>query len=128
MWFAFYTGIIDWTKVQRIEARMDGRVGVHGELTKPVDLIIRGSGCFKVTRSFLDEAKLTAYVTNACNKEAEYWELHANSISPDGTIISSWYTNGNGGFSVGDTREFTRDLEQDARTAKVIVWAQEGFH
>jgi hypothetical protein len=126
MWLAFYTGVIDWTKAQRIEGRMDARVGVHGELTKPVDLIIRKSGCLQVSRAFLDDGKVTSYTTNACHSEVGYWEMHWTQIAPDGTVIASGYDNKMGQLEDGETLEFTQELRDDSRTAKVVVWAQRG--
>ena len=126
MYLAFYTGVIDWQKTQRIEGRMDNRVGVHGELVKPVDLIIRKAGCVQVSRAYLDDGSLTAYLTNNCHEDVDYWELHWNSIAPDGTIITSGYTNHsseNGtGLGAGETIELKEDIKDDSRTVKVVVW------
>jgi len=122
MYFAFYTGVIDWQKAQRIEGRMDNRVGVNGELTKPVDLIIRKASCLEVSRAYLDSGVLTAYVTNNCHTTITYWEWHFNQIAPDGTIINSWYDNSLEGPEVGQTVERTQKLKEDDRTSKVVVW------
>jgi hypothetical protein len=123
MYFAFYTGVVDWQKAQRIEGRMDGRVGVNGELKKPVDLINRDSSCLKISRSFLDSGTVTAYVTSHCNYNIRYWEIHWESVAPDGTIIHSDYTNnGFGEPSPGETVETTYAVQDDPRTAKIIVW------
>jgi hypothetical protein len=123
MYFSFYTGIVDWRKTQRIEGRMDARVGVNGELQKPVDLINRDSSCMKITRSFLDDGTVTAYITSRCNFRMRYWEIHWNSVAPDGTVIHSDYTNhGFGNPEPGETVETTHSIEADPRTAKVIVW------
>ena len=128
MWLAFYTGVIDWQKTQRIEARMDGRVGVRGELKSPIDLIIRDTGCLHVSRAFLDDAILTTYLTDSCHHDMEYWEVHWNGVSPDHTIIHSGYTNHVGGGSrmaADSTIEVTFDLsrDEDTRTAKIVVWS-----
>lgn len=129
MWLAFYTGVIDWQKTQRIEARMDGRVGVHGELKAPIDLIIRDTGCFHISRSFLDGEALTVYLTNGCHDDASYWEVHWNEVSPDHTIIHSGYTNhmdnGDSGLMADSTLEVVFDLtsDQDSRTAQIVVWS-----
>lgn len=123
MYLAFYTGVVDWQKAQRIEGRMDNRVGVNGELTKPVDLIIRDASCLKVSRAYLDSGTLTAYVTNNCHTTIGYWEWHYNQISPDGTVIHSWYDNSVSGPESGQTVEETTKLADDDRTAKVVVWA-----
>jgi len=126
MWLAFYTGVLDWQKTRRIEGRMDARVGVRGELTAPVDLIIRKTGCLQVSRAYLDDGKLTTYTTNSCPSDSGYWELHWNQISPDGTVIATRYENWSAseGISSGATVEGTFDLKEDSRTAKVIVWAK----
>lgn len=130
MWLAFYTGIVDWTKLQRIEARMDNRVGVNGQLTAPVDLIIRGNGCLHVSRAFLDDGSLTVYLTSSCPQRLDYWEIHWNQVAPDGTTISNGYTNhvgtyGSTGIDAGETIELKEDLKDDSRTTKVIVWSKD---
>ena len=124
MWLAFYTGVIDWTKTMRIEGRMDARVGVRGELTAPVDLIIRKTGCLQISRAFLDSGSMTAYTTNSCHAATGYWELHWNEIAPDGTVIHSGYTNQGGSIEDSETREMKMDLDDDSRTVKVVTWAQ----
>ena len=130
MWLAFYTGVIDWSKTQRIEGRMDARVGVTGQLTAPVDLVIRKTGCLQVSRSFLDSgtlvnggSQLTAYVTNSCHSELTYWEIHWISLAPDGTMISNKYTNEGGNLTDGQTIEMREEVPNDSRTVKVVVWA-----
>jgi hypothetical protein len=127
MWLAFYVGIIDWRKTQRIEARMDGRVGVHGELTTPVDLIIRKTGCFGVSRAFLDGGELTVYMTNGCHVDKQFFKLHWNAMAPDGTVIDSGYENninGNSAIGADDTLEFKAiEVAHDSRVAKIVVYA-----
>ena len=98
MYLSFYTGIIDWQKAQRIEGRMDNRVGVNGELTKPVDLIITKKSCLIIDRAFMDGQTGTAYLHNKCDRELSYIALHWNAIAPDGTIIKSGYENSIDGF------------------------------
>lgn len=134
MWLAFYTGVVDWQKAQRIEARQDARVGVHGEIKTPVDLIIRDGGCLHVSRAFLDGSTLTAYLTNGCPEDLDYWEIHWNEISPDHTIIHTGYTNhtgdtGSTGIQSGATLEVPFDLsgDQDSRTAQIVVWSKRGL-
>ena len=126
MWLAFYTGVIDWSKTQRIEGRMDARVGVNGQLTAPVDLIIRKTSCLKVSRAFLDSGSLTAYVTNSCTElQDSSWALKWNAIAPDGTIISSSIDQIHGGtLEAGETKEMTEDVSNDSRMTKFVVWAQ----
>ncbi len=123
MWLAFYTGVIDWSKAQRVEARMDNRVGVNGQLTKPVELIIRTPDCFRVSRAYLDGQQLTVYLHNGCHEQIGYYEWHYNEVSPDGTIIHSWYDNDASGREAEGTWEITRGIEEDSRMAKVVVWA-----
>jgi len=126
MWLAFYTGVIDWTKAQRIEGRMDNRVGVNGQLTAPVDLIIRKTSCLEVSRAFLDSGSLTAYVTNECNvAQPDSWALKWNAVAPDGTIIASNIDNVHTGtLEAGETKEMTEDVSNDPRMTKFVVWAQ----
>lgn len=126
MWLAFATGVVDWTKAQRIEGRMDARVGVHGELVAPVDLIIKPGGCMKITRAFLDSGKLTTYTRNDCHERVDYWEIHWNLVAPDGTILHNGYTNLGGVLHAGEERELVVAVDEDDRTAKIIVW--EGMH
>lgn len=130
MWFAFYTGIVDWTRVQRIEGRMDNRVGVNGQLTAPVDLIIRDKGCLHISRAFLDDGNLTAYLTNSCHQRLDYWEIHWNQVAPDGTTVSNGYNNHAGvhgatGIDDGETLELKEELTTDSRTVKVVVWSRD---
>ncbi len=129
MYLAFYTGVIDWQKAQRIEGRMDARVGVNGQLTAPVDLIIRPTGCLKVSRAYLDGdgedggSNLVAYVTNGCNSHNNVWALYWRSVAPDGTTIQSGYDNLKGDLSAGETLEVRENVPNDSRTVKVLVWA-----
>jgi hypothetical protein len=133
MWLAFYTGVIDWRKTERIEARMDDRVGVHGELKTPVDLVVRDSqsSCLRITRAYLDGSKLTTYLTNNCHTDLDYWEVHWNAAAPDHTVIHSGYTNhmddGAVGIGEGLTMEVTFDIsrQDDDRTDKIVVWSVE---
>lgn len=124
MYFAFYTGIIDWQKAQRVEGRMDNRVGVHGELRAPVDLIIRKADCLEVTRAFLDGDTGTMYIKNDCHRHLSYMEWHWNIIAPDGTIIKDNYSNDLNVPLDGETVEKNFNLDDDSRAAKIVVWAQ----
>jgi len=134
MYLAFFTGIIDWQKAQRIEGRMDNRVGVNGALVAPVQLIMRGTGCLKVSRSYLDAANddydpgsnLTLYVTNNCSHELPgyQWEVNVNSIAPDGTVINSNHDIQAAEIDSGQTFEVTEKVPNDSRTVKIVVWAK----
>ena len=124
MWLAFYTGVIDWKQTQRIEGRMDARVGIRGELTAPVDLIIKDKSCLHITKAFLDGGTLTSYVTSACKAPSGYWELRWRAVAPDGTIIASGYNNTAylTELDPGETTEHTDNLPDNERISKVIVW------
>jgi hypothetical protein len=133
MWLAFYTGVVDWREVQRaaekthrIEGRMDERVGVRGELVAPVDLVIRKTGCLQVSRAFLDDGVLTAYVSSSCHGPSGYWEWHWNQVSPDGTILATGYRNSLADIMPGETIEVTEQVKEDARTLKIVVWSKRG--
>lgn len=122
MWLAFYTGVIDWTKTQRIEGRMDARVGVNGELKTPVDLVARNTGCLKIARSFLDSGQLTLYVKSACSdrRQSFQWTRAWKEIAPDGTVVQQGREYGTA-IEPGETIELHEDLKDDPRTVRVVV-------
>jgi hypothetical protein len=124
MWLAFFTGLIDWQKIQRVEGRMDNRVGVNGELTKPVDLIILKKSCLIIDRAYLDGETGTMYTTNKCNGELRYVAWHWNIIAPDGTVLKTDYANSLDGQFPDMKMEKTFNLPDDPRVAKVVVWTE----
>lgn len=124
MWLAFYTGVIDWQKTQRVEGRMDNRVGVNGQLTMPVDLVIGNRSCLKIDRAFLDGDSVTMYLDNQCHTRLDYYEWHWKAVSPDGTTIKENYENTLDGIDDGEKLEKTMSLPDDNRIVKIIVWAR----
>jgi hypothetical protein len=124
MWLAFFTGIVDWQKVQRIEGRMDGRVGVSSKLSAPVEVIIENRSCVKIDRAFLDGLTVTMYLQNQCHKDLGYYEWHWMEVAPDGTTIKEDFGNSIDGLSEGQKVEKVMDLTSDTRTAKIVVWAK----
>lgn len=122
MYFAFYTGIINWQKAQRIEGRMDNRVGVNGQLEKPVDLIILKKSCLLVNRAYLDGSVGTMYLKNECHTNLNYHAWHWNAVAPDGTIIHQDYSNSINELESGEVTEVLFNVEEDDRISKVIIW------
>jgi hypothetical protein len=131
MYFAFYVGIVDWQKAQRVEGRMDNRVGVHGELTAPVDLVLSGKGCVKIQRGFLDDGALTLYIHNGCTDEREFVKYRVSELTPDGTVVKTdggWLELDSGFSSIdaGATMEIHPKLSGDTRVVKITASTDSG--
>jgi hypothetical protein len=128
---SFVTGIIEfkhsedaYTKQQTYEGRREERVGVQGEILKPVDLIFTGSGCVKITRAFLDTQTLTTYISNTCPSARQFVKVFIKEYAPDNTILhadSEWLKGEAYGIGAGEKEEITTETSNDARVVKIVV-------
>ena len=124
LWLLFVTGVVDFHRQEILQGRMDNRVGVVEPLKEPVKLIVEDEYCVKITKAFLDGDSLTAYMTSGCHEYLDYWELHWEVKSPDGTILDSGYDNTAflPPLHAGEKAEHVFSLPSDSRTNTVVVW------
>jgi len=136
-WLGFYTGIITFHQAQlaiqkseAVQGRMDGRVGVDGDVRDPVSLTFHGRGCIKVERAYLDLGTMTAYLHNTCNREIRDIRYSWREVSPDGTTVKSgWdYLSGSDDMAGDEKREQQVQIDIDDGRVKGVVFSIEAFN
>lgn len=129
-WLGFATGIVEFShseaayqKKQTYEGRRDARVGVNGELLKPIDLVYSSRGCVRIDRAYLDTQTLTIYIHNTCPTERRYVKWRVAELSPDGTAVSSKsaYLEDDGTIEADEKQEITVTTSDDARVVKMVA-------
>lgn len=130
---AFTTGIVEfkhsqdeYTKKQTYEGRRETRVGVNGEMLKPVDLVYSSKGCMKIERAYLDTQTLTLYIHNTCSTERNFVKDSVKEYAPDGTVVQSeggYIELDSGSSSIGqdEKREITVGVSSDSRVVKIAA-------
>jgi hypothetical protein len=136
VWLAFLTGLVEFShsqsayaKRQTYEGRREERVGVNGEILKPVDLIFSNRGCFKIERAFLDTQTLTIYIHNTCAQKREFAHYTVKEYAPDGTIVHSvneYLPTDDAELDAGDKIEIETQTSSDARVVKIVVGTDGG--
>ena len=128
---AFMTGIVEFThsedaykKRQTYEGRREARVGVNGEILKPVDLLFVSNGCVKIERAYLDTQTLTIYIHNTCSAERQFIKWGVREYAPDGTDVQSHGTyldTPDGNLAAGEKFEQVVQVSNDSRVVKIVV-------
>jgi hypothetical protein len=128
---SFITGIVEfkhteatYTKQQTYEGRREERVGVNGEILKPVEVVFTGHGCVKIDRAYLDTQTLTTYISNTCGVSRKFVAVYVKEYAPDGTIVHSNYQFLQGednGIAAGERVEVTTETSEDTRVVKIVV-------
>jgi hypothetical protein len=130
IWLAFGMGFVEfhhqqdaYKKQQTYEGRREERVGINGEILKPVDLTFAGKGCIHIDRAFLDTQMLTTYVSNACPTRRQFIQYSYREVAPDGTTLhsSEQYLPNTGTLEPGEHSEITSEVSNDARVTIIYV-------
>lgn len=129
-WIGVYAALHEIAK----EKAQENRAAVYtGAVTRPKEKIaieILPHDCSHITTADLDGDDLMLYATNTCHEKIDvnYFEWHWQTVSPNGTLLRSGYTNSAFDCPMplrpGDKAECKFTIDDDDRTAKIQVWTQ----
>jgi hypothetical protein len=124
-WLGLYMTFHEDHKELKQEDRMATYVGAAERPKVKIGIETRGHDCIVLSRAEFDGSALLMYAENRCPGDIRYLEWHADLVSPDNTIIESWYTNWQCAEPTerGEKAECRHKFDAvDDRTAKVVVW------
>ncbi len=126
VWLGVYVGIHQF----RHELSQEDRAAVYTAATQrqksKIAIQIIPHDCSTVTRADIDGSTLLLYAQNNCHKRLRYFEWHWQALSPNRTILTSDWTNGECPMPIesSDVAECKMEIEPDDRTTTIRIWTQ----
>jgi hypothetical protein len=93
VWLGFAIGVSNYKNQMDQERRSAIYVGAETLPKEKIKLKITKKDCTTIARADVKGNTLIMYAKNECQQDINYIAWHWRSISPDGTIIKSGYTN-----------------------------------
>lgn len=111
IWLGYFVAHHDWTRQLSQESRAAEWVGEKIPPRAPLKIIIKNSGCLRITRARVDDDEFMVDIQRVCGKAGDYAEFHWRMIA-NNFVLKSGYEN-------------WRVDEVD--TGEIIEWKEPGF-